>query len=151
FKSGTNELHGTAYEFLRNSKLDANGFFANQRGLPLSNFKRNQFGGSVGGPVLLPKLYNGHNRTFFFANFEGLRQRSQGNLTNTVPTELQRSGDFSKTINSAGALVNIYDPTTTAPSGAGFVRTVFPGNVIPASRLDPVARNVVKYYPLPNR
>jgi hypothetical protein len=151
FKSGTNTLHGTAYEFLRNSKLDANGFFANQRGLPLTNFKRNQFGGSVGGPVYLPKLYNGHNRTFFFANFEGLRERSQGNLTATVPTELQRAGDFSKTVNSSGALVNIYDPATTTRSGTGFVRTVFPGNMIPADRIDTVARNVVKYYPLPNR
>jgi hypothetical protein len=151
FKSGTNQLHGSAYEFIRNSKLDANGYFANQRGLPLTNFKRNQFGASGGGPVYLPKLYNGRNRTFFFASFEGLRERSQSNLTTTVPTELQRIGDFSKTVNSAGAQVVIYDPATTTRSGTGFVRTAFPGNVIPAARLDPVARGVVKYYPLPNR
>ncbi|HTM47356.1 MAG TPA: TonB-dependent receptor [Bryobacteraceae bacterium] len=151
FKSGTNQLHGSVYEFLRNSKLDANGYFANQRGLERTNFKRNQFGAAVGGPVLIPKLYNGRNRTFFFADYEGLRERSQSNLTNTVPTELQRAGDFSKTVNSAGALVNIYDPATTTRSGAAFVRTAFPGNVIPGSRIDPVARNVVKYYPLPNR
>lgn len=151
FKSGTNQLHGTVYEFLRNSKLDANGYFANQRGLARTNFKRNQFGASAGGPVVIPKLYNGHNRTFFFADFEGLRERTQSNLTNTVPTEQQRTGDFSKTVNSAGALVNIYDPVTTTRSGTGFVRTAFPGNMIPASRIDTVARNVVKYYPLPNR
>ena len=151
FKSGTNQLHGTVYEFLRNSKLDANGYFANQRGLQRTNFKRNQFGASAGGPLVIPKLYNGHNRTFFFADFEGLRERSQSNLTTTVPTELQRSGDFSKTVNSSGALVNIYDPVTTTRSGTGFVRTAFPGNVIPTTRIDPVARNVVKYYPLPNR
>ena len=151
YKSGTNQLHGSAYEFLRNSKLDANGYFANQRGLPLTNFKRNQFGASAGGPVYIPKLYNGRNRTFFFFNYEGLRERSQSNLTTTVPTELQRSGDFSKTINSAGNQVVIYDPTTTTAAGTGYVRTAFPGNVIPSSRIDPVARNVVKYYPLPNR
>ena len=151
FKSGTNQLHGSVYEFLRNSKLDANGFFANQRGLPLTNFKRNQFGAAAGGPVYLPKLYDGHNRTFFFFNYEGLRERSQSNLTNTVPTELQRTGDFSKTVNSQGNLVNIYDPSTTVRNGNAFVRSVFPGNVIPAARIDAVARNVMKYYPLPNR
>ncbi len=151
YKSGTNQLHGSVYEFLRNSKLDANAFFANQRGLPLTNFKRNQFGISAGGPVVIPKVYNGHNKTFFFADYEGLRERSQSNLTNSVPSLLQRNGDFSQTFNASGALVNIYDPVTTTRSGTGFVRTLFPGNVIPASRFDPVAKNVVKYYPLPNR
>src|SRR5437870_806782 len=151
FKSGTNQLHGSAYEFLRNSRFDANGYFANQRGLPLTNFKRNQFGVSAGGPVYLPKIYNGHNRTFFFVSYEGLRERSQSNLTTTVPTELQRNGDFSRTVSSAGAAITIYDPATTTRSGAAFIRQAFPGNLIPATRIDPVARNVMKYYPLPNR
>ena len=151
FKSGTNLLHGSAYEFIRNSKLDANGYFANQRGLPLTNFKRNQFGVSAGGPVYIPKLYNGRNRTFFFASYESLRERSQSNLTTTVPTEPQRNGDFSKTLNSAGVQVVLYDPATTTRSGSAFVRTAFPGNAIPAARIDPVARNTVKYYPPPNR
>jgi hypothetical protein len=151
FKSGTNQLHGSAYEFLRNSRFDANGYFANQRGLPLTNFKRNQFGASAGGPIYLPKIYNGHNRTFFFASYEGLRERSQSNLTTTVPTELQRNGDFSRTVSSAGAAITIYDPATTTRSGAAFIRQAFAGNLIPAARIDPVARNVMKYYPLPNR
>lgn len=151
FKSGTNKFQGTFFAFVRNSKLDANGFFANQRGLPLTNFKRNQFGASGGGPVLLPKLYNGRNRTFFFAAFEALRERSQSNLTGTVPTVLQRGGNFSQTFNATGALVNVYDPVTTAAAGTGFVRQLFPGNLIPSSRIDPVAANVLKYYPASNR
>ncbi|MBI3682311.1 MAG: TonB-dependent receptor [Acidobacteria bacterium] len=151
FKSGTNQLHGSLFEFVRNSKLDANGFFANQRGLPLANFKRNQYGVSAGGPVWIPRLYHGRNRTFFFAAFEGLKERSQGNLTTTVPAELQRGGDFSQTLNANGAQIVIFDPVTTAAAGSGFVRQAFPANLIPVSRMDPVARNVVKYYPLPNR
>lgn len=150
YKSGTNDLHGSAFEFLRNSDLDANNFFANSRGIPLASFRRNQFGFSAGGPVYLPLLYNGRNKTFFFTDFEGLRQSSASNLNTTVPTALQRSGDFSQTRNAVGAPIVIYDPTTTVRAGTGYARTAFPGNVVPASRIDPVALNVVKYYPLPN-
>ncbi|MBI4876319.1 MAG: carboxypeptidase regulatory-like domain-containing protein [Acidobacteria bacterium] len=150
FKSGTNQLHGSFFEFLRNSKLDSNEFFANSKGLALGSFKRNQFGASGGGPVHIPKLYNGRNRTFWLFAYEGLRERSQSNLLATVPTALQRAGDFSQTLNAVGAQIAIYDPVTTTRSGSGFVRQSFPGNAIPASRIDPVARNVVKYYPLPN-
>ncbi|MBI3683675.1 MAG: TonB-dependent receptor [Acidobacteria bacterium] len=151
YKSGTNDWHGSAFEFLRNSDLDANNFFANSLGVPLSNFKRNQFGGTLAGPVTIPKLYNGHNRTFFLAGFEALRQTSASELSTTMPTALQRAGNFSQTRNAAAALINIYDPGTTTPSGSGFTRQVFPGNVIPAGRFDPVSRNVVNYYPLPNK
>lgn len=150
YKSGTNDFRGSLFEFLRNSKLDANDFFANSRGLPLASFKRNQFGASVGGPVTIPKVYNGRNRTFFFFAYEGLRQRSAANLLNSVPTAEQRAGDFTRTFNSAGALINIYDPATTTRVGNAFTRQLFPGNVIPTSRMDPVARNVVRYFPLPN-
>jgi Carboxypeptidase regulatory-like domain len=151
YKSGTNDLHGSLFEFLRNSVLDANNFFSNANGIALGSFKRNQFGGSAGGPVLLPKIYNGRNKTFFFFDYEGLRQRSASPATYTVPTALQRIGDFSQTRNAAGALVVIYDPASTVASGSGFVRTPFSGNVIPANRIDKVAANVMKYYPLPNR
>jgi hypothetical protein len=150
YKSGTNEFHGSAFEFLRNSDLDSNGFFANRSGTPLPSFKRNQFGGTLGGPVDIPKLYRGKDKTFFFFGYEGLRQGSATNLNTSVPTAAQRAGDFSKTLNAAGQLVVIYDPTTTVPSGSGYVRTPFPGNVIPANRIDPVAKNVVNYYPQPN-
>jgi hypothetical protein len=151
YKSGTNHFHGSAFEFLRNSDLDANTFFSNKAGMPLPNFKRSQFGGSLGGPVEIPKVYKGTNKTFFFVDYEGLRQGSATTLQTTVPTGAQRAGDFSQTFNAAGAPVVVYDPNTTVPQGTGYVRTPFPGNGIPANRIDPVARNIVKYYPLPNQ
>jgi hypothetical protein len=151
YKSGTNQLHGSAFEFLRNSVLDANSFFSNLRGVGLPSFKRSQFGGSVGGPVEIPKLYTGRNRTFFFFAYEGLRQGSAASLTATVPTLLQRQGDFSQTRNSAGQQVVIYDPTTTVAAGSGYTRSVFPNNMVPASRISPVAAKVLGYYPAPNQ
>ncbi len=150
YKSGTNELHGSLFEFLRNSKLDANNYFSNAAGVSLADFKRNQFGASAGGPVLLPRLYNGRNKTFFFFAYEGLRQSAAATMNTTMPTEPQRNGDFSQTRNANRATILIYDPATTTRSGSGFVRQVFPGNAIPAARFDPVTRNVLKYYPLPN-
>jgi hypothetical protein len=150
FKSGTNRLHGSAFDFLRNSLLDSNNFFANRSGQLLASYKRNQFGGSLGGPVYLPGLYNGHNKTFFFVDYEGLRERAAANLLTTVPTALERSGDFSQTHNAAGSLVTIYDPATTTPSGSGFIRQAFAGNIIPSARIDPVAARAVRFYPLPN-
>lgn len=150
YKSGTNEFHGSAFEFLRNSVMDANSFYNNANGAPLANFKRNQFGFSFGGPVIIPKLYNGRNKTFFFGDYEGLRQVTPSTVRDTVPTALQRAGDFSQTFASTGAQVIIYDPLTTQRSGASYIRSPFAGNVIPADRIDAVARNVMKYYPLPN-
>jgi len=96
-KSGTNDLHGTFHEFLRNSVLDAAGFNSNRAGLTSKpSFKRNQFGLTSGGPVWIPKLYNGRSRTFWFFAYEGLRQRSLNPYTGTVPTERERRGDFSR-------------------------------------------------------
>jgi hypothetical protein len=143
YKSGTNEFHGSAYEFLRNSKMDANTFYNNMRGVSLASFKRSQYGGTLGGPIR-------KDRTFFMSSYEGLRQRSFTSRTTTVPTPLQRTGDFSQTYAGPNNPVIIYDPFTTRPSGTGYVRDPFPGNVIPAGRQDPVARNIMKYYPLPN-
>jgi hypothetical protein len=151
YRSGTNQFHGSAFDFLRNSDLDSNSFFSNRNGTPLPNFKRNQFGGSLGGPLDIPKLYHARDKTFFFVAYEGLRQGSASTLTTTVPTALQRAGNFSQTVNSAGQPVIIYDPTTTVAQGSGYVRTPFPGNIIPASAINPVAANIVKYYPLPNQ
>src|SRR5437763_4255141 len=93
YKSGTNHFHGSIFEFLRNSNLDANSFYSNLNGVALPNFKRNQFGGSAGGPVELPRVHQGRKKTFFFAAYEGLRQGSASTLTTTVPTEAQRGGD----------------------------------------------------------
>src|SRR5262249_31003025 len=112
-KSGSNEPHFTLYEFLRNDDLNANNFFANQTGQARPAFKFNQFGGSLGGPVVLPKLYNGKNRTFFFVDTELVRWVNGATLNGTVPTAAQLTGDFSATRNAAGALIQIYDPVST--------------------------------------
>lgn len=151
-KSGTNKAHGSAYDYLRNSKLDANSFFNNRSGIPLGSFRRNQFGGTFGGPVLLPKIYDGKNRTFFFVTYEGNRSSTASLVIRSVPTDLQKQGDFSGNRNSTGQPVIIYDPLTTAanPAGSGYTRTPFAGNRIPTARIDPVARNIMKYWPHPN-
>lgn len=145
-KSGTNNFHGSLFEFLRNDKLNANDFFANRAGRPITPDKVNQFGGTVGGPIL-------RNRLFFFANYEGYRERSSGLETINSPTTLQRAGDFSKTTTSSGQLITIYDPLTTRPDPSNpgkFVRDAFPGNIIPSSRINSIASNILKYYPNPN-
>lgn len=143
-KSGTNELHGSLFWYLRNSKLDANNFFANRAGVPLTSFKRNQFGGTVGGPVL-------KNRTFFFANYQGTRVRSPSQFNSTVPTADMRAGDFSQLAVPSGAPVTIYDPLTTERIDGNPVRQPFAGNIVPSDRIDSVAANLVGKYPLPSR
>ena len=136
-KSGGNQYHGDLFEFVRNQDTDAQGFFA----LTKPELKRNQFGGTIGGPLSFPKLYNGKNKTFFFASYEGNRQ-VQGLTSNVpVPTQAQLGGDF-----SASGLHKIYDPTTTV---AG-VRTQFPGNKIPPGEISSVAAYFDKLIPLPN-
>jgi hypothetical protein len=155
YKSGTNSLHGSVYDFLRNSYLDANNFFANRYGFPLPSFKRNQFGFSLGGPVYIPKLNHGRKKTFFFVDYEGLRQDSATPLLTTVPTLSERDGDFSGDMTSTGAPIVIYDPLTTkatvSPTGStSYTRTAFAGNEIDPSRFDKVSANILKYFPLPN-
>jgi Carboxypeptidase regulatory-like domain/TonB dependent receptor-like, beta-barrel len=146
YKSGTNQFHGSAYEFLRNSVFDANNFFNNRRGEELGSFKRSQFGATASGPIR-------RDRTFFMASYEGLRELSAATTTFTVPTALQRQGDFSQTFAANGQLIRIFDPFTTRPnpSGSGFIRDQFAGNVIPSNLFDPVALNVLKYFPLPTQ
>ncbi len=141
-KSGTNEWHGSAFEFLRNSAMDARNFF-NRVGTPFPSFRYNQFGGSFGGPVRIPKVYNGKNRTFFFVDYEGFRRNAQSLLTLTVPTLQMRQGDFSQ------LPVKIFDPLTTTPAGSSYMRTQFPGNVIPSNRFDPVTAKLINAYPAP--
>lgn len=148
-KSGTNDLHGTLYEFVRNDAFDARNAFAEK----VAKFRYNQFGGSVGGPVRIPRIFNGKDRSFFFFNYEEWRHISYVNPIFTVPTAQQRGGNFSDLLDTAGRLVPIYDPASTRanPNGAGFVRDVFAGNAIPTNRLDPVSVNMLQFYPLPNR
>jgi len=135
-RSGSNDFHGSAYEFFRNDKLDAKNFFSAKKP-PL---RWNIFGFVASGPIR-------RNRTFFFTNVEWQKQRVGTTQTLTVPTEAQRKGDFSQTFTAAGALVPIYDPNTTT----GNTRTAFPGNMIPANRIDPVGAALAALYPPPNQ
>jgi len=144
-KSGTNDFHGSVYEYFRNTKLNANTFFANQTGAGKAAFHQNQFGATAGGPVRKDK-------TFFFAGYEGYRQRYGKLYLNTVPTLAMDQGDFSDLRNAAGAVVPIYDPLTqcgqynnAACTSSTVQRQVFPGNIIPASRINPIAQNYIKY------
>ncbi|MGH9672662.1 MAG: carboxypeptidase regulatory-like domain-containing protein, partial [Bryobacteraceae bacterium] len=143
-KSGTNEFHGSAFEFLRNSGLDARSFF-NTKGTTFPPFRYNQYGFSFGGPVLFPKLYNGRNRTFFFVDWEGYRRNTVQSSVRTVATEKIRNGDFSDES-------RIYDPATQVADGTsatGIRRTQFPGNVIPRNRWDLPTSRLLAAYPLP--
>ena len=144
-KSGTNSFHGTLYEFLRNNDMDSRNFFATK----VDPLHRNQFGGTVGGPVRLPH-YNGKDRTFFFVSTEATRQILGSTSSSTiVPTALERMGDFSQSF-VRGTLITVAPPSTvTAQSPVG---TPFQGNIVPASQLDPVALTFTKaFFPLPNR
>ena len=146
YKSGTNAFHGTGYEFYRDSQLDSNTYFNKLRNIPLADFSRSQFGGMTGGPIA-------RDRTFFMVSYEGLRQNGFRELLTTVPTALERSGDFSQTRGANGQPITIYDPATTAPNttGSGFTRAPFSANRIPRERMDPVALNVLRYFPEPNQ
>jgi carboxypeptidase family protein/TonB-dependent receptor-like protein len=155
-RSGTNDLHGSIYEYLQNDKLNANSFFNNLRDVPRGVFRRNEYGFSASGPVYLPRVYDGHNRTFFFVNWEQSKLRSPFVLVSTVPTALERAGDFSQ------SGVTIYDPATTRavpdPAKPGSVKYIRDPircgdriNVICPDRIDPIARRVLEYYPLPTR
>ncbi len=133
-KSGTNELHGSAYDFLRNDATDARNFFLARK----PTLRQNQFGASLGGKIIADKL-------FFFGNYEGYRRRQERAFVNTVPTAAMRVGDFS-------AIRDIYDPNTlrAAPGTAsGFTRDPFPNRMIPANRFDPVTSRLIQAYPLP--
>ncbi|WP_031496351.1 carboxypeptidase-like regulatory domain-containing protein [Bryobacter aggregatus] len=146
-KSGTNQFHGNAYEFHRNSALNANEWFANRNGRAIPDFTRNVFGGTLGGPVHIPKVYDGRNKTFFFVDYEGTRQTSATSATATMPTIAERTGDFSNTRNSNGTLSVIYNPFDTYKLANGDTRrNPFPGNIVPLSMQNPIARKVMSYY-----
>jgi hypothetical protein len=159
-RGGSNEFHGSAYEFVKNQLLNANDYFSNLNDKPKGTFHNNIFGGSVGGPVWLPKLYNGHNKSFFFVNYEGNRYSGSSNsVTASVPTAAERTGDFSNStvaVNGNIVPVKIYDPLSGVVQPDGSIhRQEFSyngvPNVIPPSRIDPIAKIYNSYYPLPNR
>jgi hypothetical protein len=150
-KSGTNGFHGTAFEFLRNSALDARGFFE-PAGQPKAPFRQNQFGGTFGGPIR-------RNKTFFFMDYQGTRVGTSQTDISTVPTAAEIGGDFSgilggqvgtTALGSPVSANQIFDPNSTTTVNGQTERTPFPGNIIPASRLDPISHAVAQLYPAPN-
>ncbi|MGI8991031.1 MAG: carboxypeptidase regulatory-like domain-containing protein [Bryobacteraceae bacterium] len=155
-KSGTNSLHGSAYEFLRNNDFDANNFFSNAAGRkadgslkqPIPIYKQNDFGFTVGGPVYIPKVYHGRNKTFFFFSYEGFRNRNgASNFSATVPTPEMYMGDFSKWVDSTGKQIPIFDPTSqTADASGNIVRKPFAGNIIPQSLFSPAAQKAISVF-----
>jgi len=171
-KSGTNQYHGTGYEYNFNPVFNANSFDNNAFGIPKSAnpFKQNNFGTDFGGPVFFPKLYNGKNKTFIFVSYEGTRNTNEPiEGLKTLPTSDFKSGDFSSLLNpaftgnpSSGTVIGtnaagnpvafgtIYDPRSTTQVANGFVRTPFPGNIIPPSQISKVSAAILAQAPIPN-
>ena len=147
-KSGSNQYSGSLLGYMRQTEWLANTFFNNRNGIKITSQPFRNYGGSFGGPVIIPKVYNGKNKTFFWLGFEGYRDTQAASREQYAPTALERVGDFSQTRNSAGNPLVIYDPNTTAADGS---RTAFAGNVIPGSRQDLVGRNIATTYELPNK
>jgi hypothetical protein len=146
-KSGANLVHGSLFEYFRNDDLDARNFFD---GAIKSELRRNQFGGQLGGPVMVPKLYNGHDRTFFLVSWESYRGRAGSNSIGVVPTALERVGNFSQSLDATGKLILVKDPLATGSCTATVKTACFPNNTIPAARFNAVSQALIGYYPLPN-
>ena len=149
-KSGTNQFHGSLYEFNQTSALAANQFFLNSAGQQQSITRSNQYGGTVGGPVRVPKVFNGKDKLFSFLAYEGFKDSSPGVSTSAVPTTAERTGDFSALL-AAGSGYQLYDPSTAVLSGGKITRQPFAGNIIPASRINAVAKAYLQYFPSPNQ
>jgi hypothetical protein len=148
-KSGTNDLHGTLYEYNQATPLQANSFFLNKAGQPKATLVMNQYGFTAGGPVVLPKIFNGRNKIFWFTAWEGLHKPTAAANTTTVPTPAEKTGDFSALL-KVGSQYQIYDPATGAVSGTTVARQVFPNNIIPANRMNSIAQAYLQYWPAPN-
>lgn len=152
-KSGTNQWHGEANSYIQNPALAANTIFSDSAGLPKVAYRQNRWEGMLAGPLVIPKAYNGRNRTFWMYDYSGVHD-SLPNITNstvTVPTAAERTGNFAGLL-ALGSQYQIYDPATIIPSSGGrTTRQPFPGNIIPSSRISPLATAIInQYYPLPN-
>jgi len=142
-KSGTNDFHGSGWWFARRPRFDANDFYSNRDGQPKGDYKKDEWGGSIGGPIKKQK-------TFFFFDFLKTRNNSPDAFTTTVPTAAQKQGDFSQTFNDDGTLQQVFNPYDVHQDADGnYIRTPFAGNIIPNSMIDPVARNMMALYPDP--
>ena len=154
-RSGANKFHGSLYEFVRNDVLSANDFFLNRAGEPRAALRYNRYGGTIGGPIILPllgeggsKLWKGKDRAFFFFSYEGLKDAFPEPGQFTVPTIAERNGDFSALLPLG---VQIYDPLSAQPAGNRVSRTAFVNNIIPPGRLSSIAKAYLAFYPLPNQ
>ena len=146
-RSGSNRWQGKAFEFFRHDALDTINYFSKALGRPKPPLEQHDFGGVFGGPVMLPWLYNGRNRTFFFSSYEGYRNKTAAAPSvATIPTPEMMAGNFSQWRDANGNLIPIYDPATTRvnPNGPGFIRDPFPGNIIPLDRFSTISRNVLQ-------
>lgn len=150
-KSGTNEFHGTGYEFLRRQQLDANSFQNNAAGVTKDAHYLDQYGSQFQGPILLPKLYNGRNRSFFMVNYERYREGTPRPFTVSVPEPEMATGDFSKLADGDGNPIVIYDPSTGRDVKGVWTRDPFPSNKIPGNRINPIAQKLMGYFPKPNQ
>jgi hypothetical protein len=149
-KSGTNSLHGSAYEFMRRQWLDANSFQNNAAGKPRDEHYLDQYGLQVGGPVILPKLYNGRNKSFFMVNYERYREGTPRPITVSVPATEFKDGDFSKLVDAQGRRITIFNPFTGRDVNGTWTRDAFPDNRIPQNMINPIARKILGYHPAPN-
>jgi Carboxypeptidase regulatory-like domain len=146
-RSGSNRWQGKAFEFFRHDALDTINYFSKALGRPKPPLEQHDFGGVFGGPVMLPWLYNGRNRTFFFSSYEAYRNKTAAAPSvATIPTPEMMAGNFSQWRDANGNLIPIYDPATTRvnPNGPGFIRDPFPGNIIPLDRFSTISRNVLQ-------
>lgn len=149
-KNGTNQFHGEMYDYVRNTVFNANDYSDNRAGIKRAPFHWNEPGLELDGPVYIPKLYDGRNKTFFMFGWEDIRTSSPEPIYVSVPTALERNGNFSQSL-AGGKAAAIYDPLTTAkPPGGTYQRTSFPNSQIPSDRIDPVAAKIVNLIPLPN-
>jgi hypothetical protein len=149
-RGGTNQFHGSAVAFNETSALAANSFFLNAAGQPRSVTRQNEYGGTIGGPVLIPKVVNGRNKLFFFFAYEGFKDSTPATTTTAVPTAAERQGDFSALL-PLGSSYQLYDPATGTLKGTSVTRNPFAGNMIPASRFNPIALKYLSYFPSPNQ
>jgi hypothetical protein len=147
-KTGTNNLHGSLWEFNQASNLTANNFFNNKAGLgnPLTHY--NQYGLTAGGPVYIPKVLNGRNKLFWFFAWEGVKDSQPNTDFTSVPTDAEKRGDFSQILKADGT--QLYDPFTAVQNGTTITRSPYAGNQIPAGQLNPIAQAYLKFYPAPN-
>lgn len=146
-RSGSNAVHGSVFGETRQGSWLGNDFFANRSGIPRADSPYYNWGASLGGPIFIPHLYDGHNKSFFWIGSEGYIQTSPYTESFAVPTARERTGDFSQSFNADGSLDIIYDPTKTYTDAAGIHRTPFPGNRI--SQPSTVGKNIASFYPLP--